>query len=80
MKKVTGNSKNIRNLFLTYLFFLGCEHDHYGLNCAETCGHCETGNSCDRINGYCPCNWAYGGDTCKIRKFCWFISLLVVPS
>ncbi|KAI0221423.1 hypothetical protein LSAT2_027240 [Lamellibrachia satsuma] len=45
-----------------------CDAGTYGINCAESCGHCAAGSaSCDRVTGACSggCQQWYGPNTCK---------------
>ncbi|XP_060578346.1 uncharacterized protein LOC132735420 isoform X2 [Ruditapes philippinarum] len=43
-----------------------CVNGTYGINCAESCGYCDSGMICDRFSGHCPdgCSAGYIGDLC----------------
>lgn len=44
-----------------------CRKGSYGINCNETCGHCQDINQCSHINGTCltGCESGFQGDFCK---------------
>ena len=51
--------------YLETTYVSECDEGSYGVNCAETCGHCS--GLCDRVDGDCEggCQQWYGLSRCK---------------
>lgn len=47
-------------------YFVECIDSKYGLDCSQSCGHCNKNKQCHHISGMCPygCDPGYTGSQC----------------
>ena len=63
----------------SYVSYLECPNNTYGIDCIAQCGHCSNNKSCDPVTGICPdvCQAGWIDERCDMGMYCLCIFLLL---